>query len=191
MRIHRLQPVKLRVACCKSLKPGAAPNRLSLPAAGSGWETQTRALQRPVDLLVGTPQRVLQHAAKGNLAFGDVQWLVLDEADTMFDSGASCFSQTCSVIDTGMSFTDRTVRVIAFSWNCCRCIMVHPEGYMARAQRQEQRLKRTTRANDVLATSCRVWQGRAGAAEAAEGQAAACVLHPRRRHHEPGQHMAL
>jgi superfamily II DNA/RNA helicase len=46
-----------------------------------------RALQRPIDLLVGTPQRVLQHAAKGNLAFGDVRWIVLDEADTMFDTG--------------------------------------------------------------------------------------------------------
>jgi superfamily II DNA/RNA helicase len=55
--------------------------------AGGGWELQARALQRPIDLLVGTPQRVLQHAAKGNLAFGDVRWIVLDEADTMFDTG--------------------------------------------------------------------------------------------------------
>lgn len=59
--------------------------------AGGGWETQVRALQRPIDLLVGTPQRVLQHAAKGNLAFGDVRWLVLDEADTMFDAGKTGF----------------------------------------------------------------------------------------------------
>lgn len=62
-------------------------NRLPVLAAGGGWDLQVRALQRPIDLLVGTPQRVLQHAAKGNLAFGDVRWLVLDEADTMFDTG--------------------------------------------------------------------------------------------------------
>ena len=28
---------------------------------------------------------MLQHAQKGNLFYGDVQWLVLDEADTMLD----------------------------------------------------------------------------------------------------------
>lgn len=56
-------------------------------SGGGGWDAQVRALQRPIDLLVGTPQRVLQHAANGNLAFGDVRWLVLDEADTMFDAG--------------------------------------------------------------------------------------------------------
>ena len=54
---------------------------------GGGWEVQSRALRQPVDVLIGTPQRLLQHASKGNLAFGDVRWVVLDEADTMFDSG--------------------------------------------------------------------------------------------------------
>lgn len=29
----------------------------------------------------------MQHAEKGNLFWGDVQWVVLDEADTMFDKG--------------------------------------------------------------------------------------------------------
>jgi DEAD/DEAH box helicase len=40
-----------------------------------------------VDILVGTPQRLAQHAERGNLFYGDVRWLVLDEADTMFDRG--------------------------------------------------------------------------------------------------------
>lgn len=61
--------------------------RAACLSGGHGWEQQTRSLQGAVDVVVGTPQRVLQHAAKGHLAFGDVQWLVLDEADTMFDSG--------------------------------------------------------------------------------------------------------
>ncbi len=29
----------------------------------------------------------MQHAEKGNLFWGDVQYVVLDEADTMFDKG--------------------------------------------------------------------------------------------------------
>jgi len=61
--------------------------RADIACGGSGWELQTKALSQPLDVLVGTPNRVLGHAAKGHLAFGDVRWLVLDEADTMFDAG--------------------------------------------------------------------------------------------------------
>lgn len=48
---------------------------------------QREALAQPLDILVGTPQKLVQHAEKGHLAWGDVQYLVLDEADTMFDKG--------------------------------------------------------------------------------------------------------
>ncbi len=36
---------------------------------------------------MATPQKLLQHAEKGNVYYGDVQYVVLDEADTMFDRG--------------------------------------------------------------------------------------------------------
>ncbi len=48
---------------------------------------QKEALERPLDILVGTPQKLVQHAEKGHLYWGDVQYVVLDEADTMFDKG--------------------------------------------------------------------------------------------------------
>ena len=48
---------------------------------------QTAALAGPLDILVGTPQKVAQHAAQGHLFYGDVRFVVLDEADTMFDRG--------------------------------------------------------------------------------------------------------
>ena len=38
-------------------------------------------------MLIGTPQRILQHAERGNLFYGDIRLVVLDEADTMFDAG--------------------------------------------------------------------------------------------------------
>jgi len=48
---------------------------------------QRAALDRPVDILVGTPSRVVQHASKGSLYYGDVEVVVIDEADTMLDRG--------------------------------------------------------------------------------------------------------
>ena len=72
---------------------GSAPHDITLqlclclPAAGT-LAQQAACLAAPLDILVATPQKVLQHAEKGNLFYGDVQWLVLDEADTMLDRWA-------------------------------------------------------------------------------------------------------
>lgn len=55
--------------------------------AGGTFGQQGQILAQPLDILVGTPQKLMQHADKGNLFWGDVQYLVLDEADTMFDKG--------------------------------------------------------------------------------------------------------
>ncbi|KAK9809038.1 hypothetical protein WJX72_008266 [[Myrmecia] bisecta] len=54
---------------------------------GGTMGQQTDALANPLDIVIGTPQKVAQHAEKGHLYYGDVQLLVLDEADTMFDRG--------------------------------------------------------------------------------------------------------
>ena len=69
-----------------------------LPAAGT-LAQQAASLAAPLDILVATPQKVLQHAQKGNLFYGDVQWLVLDEADTMLDRWAvtGCQKVQCQV----------------------------------------------------------------------------------------------
>jgi len=42
-------------------------------------------LQSPVDLVVGTPGTLLQFCEKARLFFSDLSYLVIDEADTMFD----------------------------------------------------------------------------------------------------------
>ncbi len=55
--------------------------------AGSPLGKQSKMLAQPLDIVIATPQRIAQHADNGNLFFGDVRWLVLDEADTMFDAG--------------------------------------------------------------------------------------------------------
>lgn len=54
---------------------------------GGEWGKQRAVLEQPLDVLVATPTRLLQHWDKGNVYLGDVQVVVLDEADTMFDAG--------------------------------------------------------------------------------------------------------
>ena len=61
--------------------------RSVLLTGGGDMSSQKAALGRGLDILVGTPTRVSQHASRGNLFYGDVDMVVLDEADTMMDRG--------------------------------------------------------------------------------------------------------
>jgi ATP-dependent RNA helicase DeaD len=48
---------------------------------------QLRELERGVDVVVGTPGRVLDHISRGTLDLSEVRTVVLDEADEMLDMG--------------------------------------------------------------------------------------------------------
>ena len=48
---------------------------------------QLRELERGVDVVVGTPGRVLDHISRGTLDLSQVRTVVLDEADEMLDMG--------------------------------------------------------------------------------------------------------
>lgn len=48
---------------------------------------QIRALQQGVQVVIGTPGRVLDHIRRGTLRFPDLRMVVLDEADEMLDMG--------------------------------------------------------------------------------------------------------
>jgi ATP-dependent RNA helicase DeaD len=54
---------------------------------GEPIDRQIRALARGVDLVVGTPGRLLDHIERRTLYLGDVVHVVLDEADRMLDIG--------------------------------------------------------------------------------------------------------
>ncbi len=54
---------------------------------GAGMEPQFEALKRGVDIVVGTPGRVIDHVQRGTLDLRKVRYLVLDEADRMLDMG--------------------------------------------------------------------------------------------------------
>jgi superfamily II DNA/RNA helicase len=54
---------------------------------GRAYEPQIEALRKGVDVVVGTPGRLLDLAQQGHLVLGAVRILVLDEADEMLDLG--------------------------------------------------------------------------------------------------------
>ena len=54
---------------------------------GVGYATQRLALRQGVDVVVGTPGRIMDLSAQGKLSLSRIEYLVLDEADEMFDAG--------------------------------------------------------------------------------------------------------
>ncbi|MCL6089348.1 MAG: DEAD/DEAH box helicase [Candidatus Marsarchaeota archaeon] len=54
---------------------------------GQEMEKQLRRFQKPVDVVVGTPGRIMDHMERGTLNLEHVQVAILDEADRMLDMG--------------------------------------------------------------------------------------------------------
>lgn len=54
---------------------------------GVGYEKQTQMLKRGVDVIVGTPGRIIDLHKSKTLDLSNVAFLVIDEADRMFDMG--------------------------------------------------------------------------------------------------------
>ncbi len=54
---------------------------------GVGYAGQFARLRRGVDLVIGTPGRLLDLSERGSLKLGEVGFLVIDEADRLFDMG--------------------------------------------------------------------------------------------------------
>ena len=54
---------------------------------GQGMGIQLDALDRGVEIVVATPGRLIDHLKRGSIELSDVEYVVLDEADTMLDMG--------------------------------------------------------------------------------------------------------
>mmetsp|Transcript_19272 Transcript_19272/g.41419 ORF Transcript_19272/g.41419 Transcript_19272/m.41419 type:complete len:795 (-) Transcript_19272:102-2486(-) len=74
---------------------------------GVSYDPQARALRNGVDVLVGTPGRVIDHMDRGNLDLSECNIAVLDEADEMLNMG---FAEDVEVIleDVGVANAERT-----------------------------------------------------------------------------------
>jgi superfamily II DNA/RNA helicase len=89
-------------AVFKSLDSGL---RSALLYGGVGYHTQQQALKRGVDVVFGTPGRILDMIEKKLISLSRVEYLVLDEADQMLDAG---FERDVERI-LGLTYSPQTV----------------------------------------------------------------------------------
>ncbi len=61
--------------------------RLGLVYGGTGYEQQQRQLEEGVDILIGTPGRLIDYFKQHIFNLKEIEVVVLDEADRMFDLG--------------------------------------------------------------------------------------------------------
>jgi ATP-dependent RNA helicase RhlB len=61
--------------------------KVGLAYGGTDYEKQRRTIQDGVDLLIGTPGRIIDYFKQGVFKLDQVQVAILDEADRMFDLG--------------------------------------------------------------------------------------------------------
>ncbi|MCG7657399.1 DEAD/DEAH box helicase [Wielerella bovis] len=54
---------------------------------GTSFGQQIKALSRPIDVIVATPGRLMDHMRSGRIDFDRLEILILDEADRMLDMG--------------------------------------------------------------------------------------------------------
>jgi superfamily II DNA/RNA helicase len=80
---------ELCVQVARDLAAAGAKRGIRVQAiyGGRAFEPQVAALQNGVEIVVGTPGRLLDLAQQGHLILGKVRVLVLDEADEMLDLG--------------------------------------------------------------------------------------------------------
>lgn len=80
---------ELAVQVAEAIHRYGKPKRVRvLPVyGGQAIDRQLRELKRGVQVVVGTPGRLLDHIRRGSLQLADVEYVVLDEADEMLDMG--------------------------------------------------------------------------------------------------------
>jgi ATP-dependent RNA helicase DDX21 len=66
---------------------------------GVSYDPQARALRNGIDVLVGTPGRIIDHINRGNLDLSECDIVVLDEADEMLNMG---FAEDVEIVLEGV-----------------------------------------------------------------------------------------
>lgn len=80
---------------------------------GVSYDPQSRALRQGLDILVGTPGRIIDHIERGNLRLSECDIVVLDEADEMLNMG---FADDVEVILDGLGEdNDKKPQCLLFS----------------------------------------------------------------------------
>jgi ATP-dependent RNA helicase DeaD len=94
----------------------------------ASYEIQNRALRRGVDIVVGTPWRVMDHMNRGTIKLDNLSYFILDEADEMLNMG---FLDDIKDI---FSKTKKDKRVLLFSATMSKEILNIVKKYMWECQ---------------------------------------------------------
>ena len=108
---------------------------------GQGYGVQLSALRRGVDIVVGTPGRIMDHLDKGTLDLSELTYLVLDEADEMLRMG---FAED---VETILAQTPATKQVALFSATMPPQIRRISQQYLRDPEEITVRTRTTTSAN--------------------------------------------
>lgn len=71
----------------KLLASGVRGFRIGCFFGGVGYQEQDRRIETGLDLIIGTPGRILDYQQMGKLPFKKIDTFVIDEADRLFDMG--------------------------------------------------------------------------------------------------------
>lgn len=91
---------------------------------GAAMSEQLRRLSAGVDIVVGTPGRILDHLSRGTLNLSALRWLVLDEADEMLNMGF------IDDVDQIISHANQERRIFLFSATMPERVAALSEKYM-------------------------------------------------------------
>lgn len=79
-------------------------------------DPQEDALRWGLDVVVGTPGRLLDHVGRGTLQLSDTEFLILDEADQMLDMG---FKEEMEKVCVWGVFLGYGILVVSWLWLGC------------------------------------------------------------------------
>lgn len=123
-QMQRGRPVSMLVLCptrelarqvSEELSTVAKPLGLFVDCfhGGVSYDGQGRSLRQGLDILVGTPGRIIDHINRGNLNLADCDLVVLDEADEMLNMG---FAEDVEVVLNGVgSNNNQKTQCLLFS----------------------------------------------------------------------------
>ena len=117
---------ELAVQVAEEINSLQYPKNLSIVAiyGGQSYEIQNRALKKGIDIVVGTPGRVMDHLNRRTLKIEEIKYFILDEADEMLNMGF------IDDIETIFKQTNPDKRVLLFSATMPREILSVAKKYM-------------------------------------------------------------
>ena len=157
---------------------------------GRAFEPQIESLDKGVDVIVGTPGRLLDLSRRGHLKLSEVRILVLDEADEMLDMGflpdvEAIVAQVPESRQTMLFSATMPGQIVSLARRYMTPANAHSRGRPQRGQRHRRhhRAARLARARDGQG-------GAAGTHPAGRGPRPDHRLHPHQAHLPEGRRRA-